>query len=154
LGPPEAAREGLAYLRKAEAALRPTSSFYRIRAACREGLMQGTEAHKDLELARQTPGTIALDHYLLGLAAFDPRDKAEGVRQFEAALGVEPTHYWSMLSLGYCLCDLGEQEQAFALAAAVFTGCIMKRPDHAHAYFCRGNAYARVQRNAEAVTEY
>jgi hypothetical protein len=32
--PQEAAQEGLAYLRRAEAAARPTSGFYQIRARC------------------------------------------------------------------------------------------------------------------------
>jgi Flp pilus assembly protein TadD len=150
----EAAREGLAYLRQAETALRPTSAFYRIRAACRKELGQHEEAGKDLERAREAPAAIALDHYLLALAAADARNKAEAVRQFEAALRAEPTHYWSLLGLGSCLCNLGDREQDFVAAAAAFTGCILKRPDHACAYFCRGNAYRELRRTREAVAEY
>jgi len=149
----ESAQEALAYLREAEAAFRPTSAFYRIRAACRKTLGEDGEAREDDELVRQTPGLIALDHYLLAVAAYAARNKAEALRQCEAALRVEPTHYWSLLWLGASLCDLGQQEQDSLAAAAAFTGCIMKRPEHAYAYYCRGNAYLNLSHNAEAVAD-
>src|SRR5262249_53317009 len=100
------------------------------------------------------PATLALDHVLPGQAAFDARNKAEAVRHFEAALHVEPAHYWSLLYLGYCLCDLGEKDQDFAVAAVAFTGCILKRPDHAHAYFCRGLAYEKMRLFQQAEAEF
>jgi serine/threonine protein kinase len=58
----EAAEEGLAYLRHAEAASRPTSAFYLIRARCLKALGKPAEARRDEELAQQTPAAIALDH--------------------------------------------------------------------------------------------
>ena len=152
--PQEAAEGGLAYLRQAEAAARPTAAFYLIRARLLNALGKQAEARQDEELARQTPATVALDHFLLALAAYDARNKAEAVKQYEAALRVEPTHYWSLLNLGVCLCNLGQQEQDFALAAAAYTGCILKRPDHAFAYAGRGSAYFRSQRYKEAEAEF
>jgi serine/threonine protein kinase/tetratricopeptide (TPR) repeat protein len=154
VSPRKAAQEGWAYLRPAEAAARPTSAFYQIRARCLKALGKPAEARQDENLARQTPGTIALDHYLLGLAAYDAKDKAEAVKQFEAALRVEPTHYWSLRGLGGCLYDLGRQEQDFALAAVAYTGCILKRPDHANAYVGRGAAHATLQRFTEAEADF
>src|SRR5262249_12368467 len=110
-------------------------------------------AQADAQRAAQTPPTMALDHFLRGRAARDARQLAEGVQAYEAALRLEPTHYWSLMYLGYCLCDFSERPEDFAGAARVFTGCILKRPDHAHAYTCRAIAYSRLQRYEEAVAD-
>ena len=68
-------------------------------------------------------------------------------------LRVEPTHYWSLLGLGESLNQLGRQEQDFALAVAVFTGCILHRPDHAKPYTGRAYAYEQLRRPKEAEAE-
>src|SRR5262249_38178387 len=137
----QAARAGLRYLARAEAGHRPTPAFFAIRGRCRQTLGEKEAARGDQELANRVPGAIALDHYLRGLAVFDKRSLAEGVEAFEAALRLEPTHYWSLMRLGYCFCEFGKTDEDFAGAARVFTGCILKRPEHAHAYYCRGLAY-------------
>jgi serine/threonine protein kinase/tetratricopeptide (TPR) repeat protein len=149
----EAAEAGLAYLRQAEAASRATSAFYLVRARCHEALGKPAEARRDDDLARQTPGAIALDHYLLALAAFDARNKAEAVNQCEAALRVERTHYWSMYLLGQSLVRLGQPELDFAQAAVAFTGCSLKRPEHAAPYLGRARAYGGLGRPKEAESE-
>jgi serine/threonine protein kinase/tetratricopeptide (TPR) repeat protein len=154
LSPAEAARQGLAYLDKAETAWRPTLAFYRFHGFCRQALGEKEAARADEALARNTPPSIAFDLYVLGRAAQDTRDKAEGIRQFEAALRLEPTHYWSLMSLGLCLCDLGEQERDFAAAAAVFTGCILKRPEHAAAWYNRGVAHGHLRQYDKAIADY
>jgi tetratricopeptide (TPR) repeat protein len=104
-------------------------------------------------MADQTPATTALDHFLRGQAAYDAKQLAEGVQAFEAALRLEPTHYWSMMALGNCLGDLGQGPEDFVGAARVFTGCILKRPDHAYAYFCRAIAYTQLRHYAEALAD-
>ncbi len=154
LSPAEAAREGLVYLHKAEASWRPTAAFFRIRAGCRKASGEAEAARADEALVRQTPPTIALDHYLLGVAAQAARDKAEGVKQFEAALRLEPTHYWSLMSLGSCLDDLGDQEQDFAAATVAFTGCILKRPEHAPAWHNRGVAHGRLRQYDRSLADF
>ena len=154
MSPQEAAQEGLVFLRQAEAGAPPTSAFYLIRARLLKALGKQAESRQDEELAHRMPATIALDHYLLARAAYDARDKVEAVKQYEAALRVEPTHYWSLLGLGDSLSDLGQQEQDFALAAAAYTGCILKRPDHARPYSGRGQAYSKLHRPKEAEAEY
>jgi tetratricopeptide (TPR) repeat protein/serine/threonine protein kinase len=153
LSPAEAARQGLAYLHNAEPAFGPTSAWFRLRARCHNLLGAEEAASADLALAKKTEATIAMDHYLLGLAANDARDKEQAVKHFEAALRAEPTHYWSLMRLGYCLTDLGRQDQDFAGAVTAFTGCILNRPDHAHAYYCRGNALYKLQRYPEALAD-
>jgi len=153
MSPQEAAQEGLAYLRQAEVAARPTSAFYQIRARLLKTAGKQAEAGQDEELARRTPATVALDHYLPALTAYDAGDKAEAVKQYQAALRIEPTHYWSLLELGSCLTTLGRQEQDFAVAEAVFTGCILKRPEHARPYWGRVYAVSKLERHEEAENE-
>jgi serine/threonine protein kinase/Flp pilus assembly protein TadD len=149
----EAAEMALAYLAIAESALRPTTAFYQIRGFCQKVLGKEEEARKNLEMGRRASGAIALDHYLLAQAAYDVKNKAEAVQQCEAALRVEPTHYWSLLLLGGCLCDLGSQKEDYQAAAVTFTGCILKRPDHAQAYANRALAYRKLHRTEEAVAD-
>jgi tetratricopeptide (TPR) repeat protein/serine/threonine protein kinase len=154
LSPAAAARAAFTYLGKAESAHRPTRAFYALRARCRNDLGDKALAQADTQLADRTPPTIALDHFLQGQASYDAKQVAEAVNAFEAALRLEPTHYWSLMWLGYCLCDLGQEPENFAGAARVFTGCILKRPDHAQAYYCRANAYSKLRRNEDAVADY
>jgi tetratricopeptide (TPR) repeat protein len=149
-----ATRQALVYLDKAESAHPPTRLFYAMRYRCRNDLGDEAAAKADKQRAVQTPATMALDHFPRGRAAHDAKKLAEGVQAFEAALRLEPTHYWSLMWLGYCLCDLGQGPEDFAGAARVFTGCILHRPDHAHAYYCRANAYAKLRQYDKAIADY
>jgi tetratricopeptide (TPR) repeat protein len=147
-----AARQALVYLKKAEQAHRPTTSFYRIRSRCRKMLAEEEASRADGQLASLTPGTFALDHYLLGQEAYDAGNKSEAIKQFEAALRLEPTSYWSLMQLGWCLSY--RQPPDYAEAARVYTGCIMKRPDYHLGYHHRGIAYANLRRYEDAVADY
>jgi tetratricopeptide (TPR) repeat protein/serine/threonine protein kinase len=153
LSPETAARQALVYLGKSEGAHPPTPAFYVLRAQCHRALGDVAAAEADARLAAATAPVLALDHSLRGQAAFRGKKQAEAIAAFEAALQLEPTHYWSFMWLGYCLCDLGRGPDDFAGAVRVFTGCILKRPDHAHAYYCRANAYLKLHRNEEALAD-
>src|SRR5262249_14271052 len=91
---------------------------------------------------------------LQGQRAHDAKQLAEGVQAFEAALGLEPTDYWSMMRLGYCLCDRGQGPEDFLGAVRVFTGCILKRHDHAHAYNLRANSDAKLGQYDKPAADY
>jgi tetratricopeptide (TPR) repeat protein len=149
-----AARQALAYLRRAEQGHPPTQVFYWLRAHCRKELGEQEAMRADQEWASRTPPTMALDHYLQGEEAFFKRNRAKGIKAFEAALRLEPSHYWSLMWLGYCLSDLGTGPEDYNAAAVAFTGCILKRPEYAHAHYCRGNAYFKSGRHEEAVADY
>lgn len=153
IAPNMAARQALIYLQKAEGALAPTSEFYRIRAACRKELEDDNAASADAQRALAIPPTVALDHYLLGLKAYHARNGSEAIRQFEAALKLEPTHYWSLMWLGFALCDLNDHKNAES-AAVAFTGCISRRPDQGYAYYCRGIAHFNLRHVEAAVADY
>jgi serine/threonine protein kinase/Flp pilus assembly protein TadD len=153
LSPQAAARAALVYLGKAERAHRPTPALFALRALCRKALGEEAAAKADAQQAARTPPTMAVDHYLRGQGALDANQLDVGVQAFESALRLEPTHYRSMMKLGYCLGDLGRGPEDFVGAVRVFTGCILKRPDHAHAYYCRANAYFLLRRYQEAVAD-
>jgi tetratricopeptide (TPR) repeat protein len=153
LSPEAAARQALVYLDRTEGAHPSTQALLAMRARCHKALKEEAAAQEDFQRAEQTPATIAFDHVLRGLGAYDTRQLAEGVRAFEAALRLEPTHYWSLMWLGFCLCDLGQGPEDFAGAARVFTGCILHRPDHAYAYYCRANASFKLRNFKDAVTD-
>jgi tetratricopeptide (TPR) repeat protein len=153
LEPEAAARAALVYLGKAENARKPTQALYGLRTRCREILGEKAMADADKQLAAKTPPTIAADHYLRGLAAFNARQRAEAIEAFEAALRLEPTHYWSMMNLGYCLAELGQGQEDLLGSAWVFTGCILKRPEHEYGYYARAITYFRLGRYEDAITD-
>ena len=153
LSPQAAGQLGLRYLRTAETAHRPTRALFAVRARCHKALADEAAAQVDAQRAEQTAATIALDHWLRGQAAYDAKQLEEGLLACEAALRLDPTHYWSMMWLGYCLCDLGRGPDDLLGATRVFTGCILNRPDHAHAYYCRAIAYAKMDLNEKALAD-
>jgi tetratricopeptide (TPR) repeat protein len=148
-----ALREGLKYLARAESAHAPTRALYEMRAFCHNNLGEVAARQADQELLLHTPPTIALDHYSQGFTLFSTNRLTEAVKHFEAALHLEPTHYWSLVRLGYCWCDLGQSPEDFRTAAAIFTGCILRRPDDANAYRCRSNAYFGLERYQESLAD-
>jgi tetratricopeptide (TPR) repeat protein/tRNA A-37 threonylcarbamoyl transferase component Bud32 len=153
LTPQAAARAALVYLGKAESAHPPTQALHALRARCHKTLGHELAFRAYMQLAEKTPPALARDHYGRGQAAYAAKQLTAGVQAFEAALRVEPTHYWSMMWLGYCWCDLGQRPEDYMTAVSVFTGCILKRPDHAHAFYCRGIAYEKLRRYQEAVAD-
>jgi tetratricopeptide (TPR) repeat protein/serine/threonine protein kinase len=153
VSPQAAAQQALIYLAKAEQAHRPTKAFYVLRGDCHQALDEKVAAQADANLAQGTRATIALDLYRKGQEALAAKQLPEAVRAFEAALRLQPSSYWSLMKLGHCLCDLGRGPEDFEGAIRVFTGCILKRPDHAHAYSCRAIACCKLRRNQEAVAD-
>ncbi len=149
-----AARAALVYLGKAESAHRPTQFLYGLRARCRKDLGEEAAYRADVQLFNKTPPTMALDHHLWALFAYRDKELVKAVQACEAALRVEPTHYWSMMTLGTCLNDLGQGPEDFVQAVRVYTGCILKRPEHAGAYRRRGNSHYRLRRYEEAIADY
>src|SRR5262249_29515768 len=132
----------------------PTTAFVSLRARCRGAVGDKEAADADAQLARATAPTLALDHFLLGQVALDARDKEVAVREFEEALRLEATHYWSMMRLGQSFIDLGEGPADFAAAVLVCTGCIMKRPDYAPAYRYRAIAHWYLEQREKSVQDF
>jgi tetratricopeptide (TPR) repeat protein len=149
----EAGRAALVYLARAEKAHRPTRAFYALRADCRKALGEEEASRADQQLAQTIAPTIALDHFLQGQAAYDAKQPTRAIEAFDAALTLEPTHYWSMMYLGFCLNGVARTPAEYAGAARVFTACMMKRPDHHYPYMCRAMIYANQGRYQEALAD-
>jgi tetratricopeptide (TPR) repeat protein len=154
VSPQSAAQQALRYLQKAETVHAPTWAFYDLRANCRQALGEGAAAAADRELARKTPPSVAWDHYVRGLDAFYTGKKSKAIEAFQAALHLEPTAFWSLVKVGWCLCDHGQGPGDFEAAAVAFTGCIMNRPEFGYGYFCRANAYTKLGKLTEAMADY
>jgi tetratricopeptide (TPR) repeat protein/serine/threonine protein kinase len=148
-----AVREALLCVEKAEGARPPTQAFYVLRGRCRQAFGDEAGAEADRQRADQTAPTIALDHMLRGQVFYDARMLPEAAQAFQAALRLDPANFWTLMWLGMSLCDLGQRPEHFAGAAGVFSGCILKRPDHAHAYVCRAIVYRKLRRDEEALAD-
>jgi tetratricopeptide (TPR) repeat protein/serine/threonine protein kinase len=153
LSPEAAAREALVCLRKAESAQRPTHAFYMVRAHCRQALGDKAGAQADRQRIDQVAPTTAADHILRALAAVDARRLPEAIEAFEAALRLEPTRYWALMGLGTVLCNLGRGPEDIGRAAGIFTGCLLKQPDHAMAYTHRAMAHGKLGRYEKALDD-
>jgi tetratricopeptide (TPR) repeat protein len=149
-----AARQALTYLAKAETARPATQALFALRGTCRERLGEDTAARADFRLVRKTAPTLPVDHWCRGLAAFDAKQLQKAIDAFEAALALEPTDYSSLLWLGHCLGDLGQVREHFTAAVGIYSGCILKRPAHAHAYFCRGIVRKKLNQEEKAISDY
>jgi tetratricopeptide (TPR) repeat protein len=149
-----AAKQALVYLAKAETAHRPTQALYLLRARCREALGEKAAAQADGQRAARTAPTLALDHALRGWAVFDARKPRAAIQAFEAALHLDPTHYWSMMGLGLAAVAVARTPEDFAGVSRIFTGCILKRPDHSQAYLHRGFIYAQLRRHQKALADF
>jgi serine/threonine protein kinase/tetratricopeptide (TPR) repeat protein len=148
-----AARQGLVYLAKAESAHQPTHALYALRAFLRQAVGEDAAAQADQQLADKTRPALALDYHVQGDRAVRAKNLPAALEAFESALGLEPTHYWSLMRLGSSLCELGRGPEDFACAARIFSGCLLKRPDHAHAYACRAIAYNKLARHDKALAD-
>src|SRR5262249_2376796 len=152
--PQAAAEQALVYLSKAEKAHPPTQALYGLRADCHKTLKEEAAFQADRRLADQTAPTLAVDHHRRGMAALGAGQRAEGGEAVQAAPRLEPTHYWSLARLGYCWLTLGQRPEDAVTAAAVFTGCILARPEDVDAYLFRGSAYGLLGRLGEALDDY
>src|SRR5262249_55064381 len=120
---------------------------------CHEDLGEEAAAKADQKLADTMPRTLPVDHFLYGLNAKKAGHLTIAVRAYEDALRLDPTHYWSLMQIGVAWVD-GKGQEDFAKALLVFSGCIMKRPDHPYAYFCRGAANYKLGRYPEAIADF
>jgi serine/threonine protein kinase/Tfp pilus assembly protein PilF len=154
LTPEAAARRALVFLAEAAKAHPSTQTLYQLRSRCHLAIGDKEAARGDAELARSTAPTMAVDHYLRGRQVSTRGSRADSIKAFQDALALDPAHYWSMMWLGRNLLVAGGSGQAEWTAAAVaFTGCIMRRPDHAEAYLERGHAYARMPGRQQAALD-
>ena len=115
-----------------------TRAYQRRLANClaRQGDDEGAETAR-LEAERLTPET-AFDHFLTGLDRYSQRDWVAAIGHFDAAIRLQPDHFWSnALSVICCLQpELKRPEQAKVHLGA----CFQRESGFAWLYVLRGFA--------------
>jgi eukaryotic-like serine/threonine-protein kinase len=147
--------QALALLDRAEAIrdLAPSPALWYERAAYCELLGDAAQAGAAREAARGFRPVTARDHYLLAttyLRQGGPDRHARALAELDAALRLDPRHYWAWVQRGICRQELGE----YALAAGDFGTCVGLWPEFAWGYFNRAAALDQAGKKAEAVADY
>ncbi len=129
---------GLRRLASADKLRPPTRAYQRRLADCLARLGDDDGAERaQLEAERLTPET-AFDHFLTGLDRYGQRDWTAAIGHFEAALRLQPDHFWAnALSAVCCLQpELKRPEQAKVHLSA----CLQREPNFAWLHVLRGFA--------------
>jgi tetratricopeptide (TPR) repeat protein len=125
-------------------------ALYQDRSDYRRLLGDADKADADWDRAQATPVRTARDHYLLATAMAVEKHYEAAAKELEAALRVDPKHFWSHFELGICYDQLGR----YAEAVAVYGCCVALWPDFAWTYLNRGLAYSRQGKWDAAVQDY
>ena len=160
----------LADLERSQLLVSPTREFYRLRSQYYRHQHDDERASQDERLAEddETPAR-ALDYFLAaerlrklpakariaGIAStgMEPgarrRNLDDAMKAYEAALEVEPNHFWSRLQLGRCLLSAGRVNEA----VATLSTCVGMRPQSPWAYSARAPALAFQKRFDAAIED-
>jgi eukaryotic-like serine/threonine-protein kinase len=131
-------KQGLRSLASA-ARLRPPTLAYQQRLAdclARRGDNEGATKAR-LEAERLTPET-AFDHFLTGLERYGRREWAGALGHFDAALRLQPDHFWANALSAICCLQL-EPKRA-GQAKAHLSAALQREPEFAWLYVLRGFA--------------
>lgn len=162
--PPDAVQAMLGQLARAAALAKPSRGYYRLRARCYQLL--GDTKQRDEETRRAAAPALratALDHFFEAeqarteatLPATRPGDAtswqpnpeglARAVEHYQAALRIDPDHYWCHFQLGRCYLTLGKGTEAVEALSA----CVALQPNVPWGYSARGLALGLIGRHAE-----
>jgi serine/threonine protein kinase/tetratricopeptide (TPR) repeat protein len=152
---PVALRQALALLDRAEAVagLEPSRALWHDRSRYLAALGESEKAAEARRRGDAIPAASARDHYLLA-TAYARQGTREGyvraLTEIDAALALDPRHYWSWFERGLCHQELGEA----VLAAGDFGACVGLWEDFAWGYFNRGYVFDQCGKRAEAIGDY
>jgi serine/threonine protein kinase/Tfp pilus assembly protein PilF len=150
-----ASRQALALLDRAEliSGLEPSRALWQERARYLDALGQAESAKEARRRADDLPAANARDHYLLAAAYARQGTRAgyaQALAELDAALELDPRHYWSWFQRGLCHQELGEP----LLASDDFGNCTGLWPDFAWGYFNQGYVFDQAGKRAEAIRKY
>jgi Flp pilus assembly protein TadD len=161
---PETVRAMLRRLERAASLREPSRGYYRLRSRCYQLL--GDTGQRDEE-ARKADGpglpASAMDHFLLADQALNeavspgprqgdptklqlnPEWLTRAIEHYQAALRIEPDHFWCHSQLGFCYLSQNRGSEA----VEAFGTCVALRPKWPWGYSARGLALGLTGRHGE-----
>jgi tetratricopeptide (TPR) repeat protein/tRNA A-37 threonylcarbamoyl transferase component Bud32 len=160
----EAARQGLAWLDRAEKLLPPTRTLPARRSVFWKALDNTEAAQADSRRAEETRPDSAVDHYWLGVTerTLGEAAKARGdtvaaqehyrraLAAYAALLRLRPDHFWGYFDWAACQLRLGNPQDALI----GFTTCAHIKPDAPWAYYNRGTVHLQLKEYEPAVQDF
>ncbi|WP_406694050.1 protein kinase [Singulisphaera sp. Ch08] len=120
----------------------PSPAYHLRRAAClaRAGDEPGASRQR-VEAERLEPAD-AFDHFLLGREWSKRGSLARAKRHFDAALRLQPDHFWALCLSA--ICELNASPPHPAVAKVALRDCLTRQPDFAWLYLLRGFACGQI----------
>jgi tetratricopeptide (TPR) repeat protein len=138
-------REALRLLERAPALLPATAAYHLRRAHFRKQLGEA-----DSFTPEEAAPSGALDLFLIGYDHYRARRFDEARRAFDAAVSLQPDHFWAQCHLGMCHWYRREWDQA----KSAFTACIVLRPQFVWPILVRADASGKQRAWASAEADY
>jgi serine/threonine protein kinase/Tfp pilus assembly protein PilF len=112
----------------------PTRAYYLRQAVClaRKGDAEG--AGRARSAAEQIQPSSALDHFLTGQEHYKRGDWITARQHFEAALRLQPGHFWAHCLTAVCCLQMNQPREA----VPELNDCLQREPDFAWLYILRG----------------
>jgi serine/threonine protein kinase/lipoprotein NlpI len=149
---PAALREALSLLQRAEAVsgLAPLRALWEDRALYWNCLGEAERAKTSSALAANIRPQTARDYYLLAISFARNGRYADAVKELDASLQINPSHYWSLVQRGICYREQGE----LLLAAGDFSRCAGLEPNFAWGHYNLGCILDQNQKHEQAIACY
>jgi serine/threonine protein kinase/uncharacterized protein HemY len=145
---------GLAILDRAAALHPPTRAYHLRRAACLDRAGDAAGARRAREEAGRLEPSSALDHFLIGQEQYRRGDWRGALPHFEAALRLQPDHFWAHALSAVCCLQLIRPAEA----RSELNSCLQRERDFAWLYVLRGfassQAAARAVAGEDATTQF
>jgi len=129
-------KAGLRRLDQAARLRPPTRAHHLRRAACLTRAGDSAGAERELRLADRLPASTAFDHFLIGQESYKRGDPIAAIRHFEAAVQLQPDHFWAQCLSAICWLRLNRPTEA----RATLNACLKVEPEFAWLPILRGYA--------------
>lgn len=137
------AREALGILdQAAQVHPLPSPAYHLRRAACLARARDEAGASRQRAEAERLEPADAFDHFLLGREWSKRGSLARAKRHFDAALRLQPDHFWALCLSA--ICELNASPPRPEVAKAALRDCLARHPDFAWLYLLRGFASGQI----------
>ncbi len=148
--PFEVTKRALEWIEAAKQLGIKSQSLYLRETAYLDRLGRVKERDEAARLAETITPSTALDFFLLAEAKRKMRAFDQALALYQAALRVDPNHFWSMNFMGLCHLQLDHPDAA----VASYTACIARRAEFPWNYLTRGFAYAGLKQYDNALRDF